>query len=242
MTRRSLPGSGDPPTRIDCRRAREITSANLDGEAGPDECLFLADHLTGCASCRRFQTQASALHRFWRLRPAPDVPDLSDTILGAGEAVGVLARRRTSGLLRLALATVVVIQLALAGPGLVHRTGSDGDLNHLDAWAVGFALGLLVAVAQPRRARGLLPLAAALGSVMAVTVGLDIVHGHAIAMPAATHVTEVTGVALLWALAWYHRDPGAPGAPWPRSWRRRSARAPDGLRVIDGSDRNPDVA
>jgi predicted anti-sigma-YlaC factor YlaD len=239
MTRRSLSGNGDPPIRIDCRRAREIVSANLDGEAGPDECLVLADHLTCCTTCRRYQAQASALHRSWRLRPAPDVPDLSDTILGAGEAVGVLARRRTSGLLRLALATLVVIQLALAGPGLVHRTGADGDLNHLDAWAVGFALGLLAAVIQPRRARGLLPLAAALGLVMVVTVGLDIVHNRAIAMPAATHVIEVTGVALLWALARYHREPGA---PCPSSWRRRSGREPDGLRAIGGSDRNPDVA
>jgi predicted anti-sigma-YlaC factor YlaD len=234
--RRSGAG-GDGPTRLGCRRARQLVSANLDGEASADECAFLADHLAGCDACRGYAADAAELHRAWSLRPAPDVPDLTNAILAIAAPHNGGARPRTRRLLhralRLALAGLAAVQLALAAPALVDRTDTTNGLSHLNAWAVGFALGLLVAAIQPARARGLLPLAVALGSVMGLTVGLDVFHEHAIPMPAATHVIEIVGAIVLWALARVHTDLGPPSS-FPR--------ARPSLRAVEATSRNPDVA
>jgi predicted anti-sigma-YlaC factor YlaD len=219
---------------MDCTTSRELISADLDGEASGNELVRLDAHLDDCSPCRRFAGEAALAHRAWRIRSAPAVPDLSDAILAAGvdaaraaesggnetPVTAGAARGRTA--LRLALAGVAATQLALAGPALVrHADFADEQhaAHHLDAWAVAFAVGLLVAAWQPWRVRGLLPLAATLGAVMAFTVGLDMANRHAVAMPATAHLIELAGLILLWALA----RTGLP--PEPRSAGRGPAPA-----------------
>lgn len=52
-----------------CDRARHWVSADADGELSTFERVLLANHLTGCPSCREFRTSVSGLTR--TLRSAP---------------------------------------------------------------------------------------------------------------------------------------------------------------------------
>jgi predicted anti-sigma-YlaC factor YlaD len=216
---------------MDCQRGRELISADLDGEARRDERVLLAGHLDTCASCRGYAAAAADAHRSWRVQSAPHVPELTGRILAAATAPApggsgrrprwaALARHKEV-VLRVALAVVAVGQLLSAGPDLVQHADFNDDLHavhHLNAWAVAFAFGLAVAAWQPWRVRGLLPLAAALGGVMAFTVGLDMFNHHAVGMPATAHLVEVAGLALMWALARTQpgSDPGSTGGRWAR--------------------------
>jgi predicted anti-sigma-YlaC factor YlaD len=186
-----------------CDRSRELISGALDGEGAgrPDE---LGRHLEGCAACRAWQAQARSLHRSLRLQTAPDVPDLTAAILRRSRAERPVRPRRrlTMPALRGALTAIAATQVVLALPGLFSRAAPhDHGARHLGGWDLAFAVGLLVVAAQPWRARGLLPMAAAVAGVMVATVLGDTMSGSAPAMAEGPHVLEVCGLALLWAIA-----------------------------------------
>jgi predicted anti-sigma-YlaC factor YlaD len=202
-----------------CDRSRELISALLDGEGAgrPDE---LRRHLDGCAGCRGWAVQARSLHRSLRLQPAPEVPDLTTAILRRR----LPDRRRrcprpvlSMPVLRAVLGVVAGTQLVLGVPELLSRAGMDGHATrHLGGWDVAFAVGLLVVAVQPWRARGLLPMAAAVAGVMVVTVVVDAVSGGSPGMAEATHALEVCGVAVLWAITRVEVARGFGGGGWER--------------------------
>ena len=209
---------------MNCATSRELISADLDGEASSDEQAQLATHLETCPACRRYATEARQAHRGGRLQPAPEVPDLTEVILADAWAsqAGTPAPRggRSILVLRMALAVVALVQLVLAGPELIEHADFSDDLHalhHLNAWAIAFAAGLAVVAWQPWRVRGLLPLATALGALMAFTVGLDLINRHTIAMPATAHLVELAGLVLLWVLA-RRLPPGGVGGTGQRAW------------------------
>jgi predicted anti-sigma-YlaC factor YlaD len=229
-----------------CDRSHELISAILDGEgAGSDD--DLSAHLDGCTACQAWAEQARALHRSLRLQTAPRVPDLTAAILNGPRAEG---HRRPSptrrlpslAVLRAALGAIATTQLVLAAPELLARAAEHGHATrHLGAWDVAFAVGLLVVAAQPWRARGLLPMAGAVAGVMVLTGVIDAMSGGTPGMAEATHLLEVCGLALLWAIARgeENRLSGGGGGwrplPWtraaggrrsPAGWLARSARAP----------------
>ncbi|MDY7100423.1 MAG: hypothetical protein S0880_04480 [Actinomycetota bacterium] len=182
---------------VNCDACRSMVSARLDGE---EELSTLAEaHLRGCAACRGFATGAESLARRTRLRPAEPIPDLTDLVLARHR----VRRDRRVELVRYALGVVAVTQLLLAVPavlwgsidGLPVHTGRE-----LGAWGVALAIGLLVAAVQPSRARGLLPMAAAL--VVAMTIGAvaDVVEGDVGVAAESVHAIHLAGVAGLWAL------------------------------------------
>jgi predicted anti-sigma-YlaC factor YlaD len=219
-----------------CSVARELLSADLDGELTEGEERLLIEHLARCADCTGHAARAAALHRSLRVQPAPPMPDLTEAILArlaaeqevaAGSGAGSSARRRSGVAWRIGLAVVGIIQLVLAGPALiVHADFSDDlhALHHLNAWAVAFAVGLLVVAVQPWRVRGVLPIATALAAVMVFTVVLDIRNEHAIGMPATAHLLELAGLLLAWGLARQQRRSGdgepAGGGRGRARWRR----------------------
>ena len=130
------------------------------------------------------------------------------------------ARPRPVSTARWALLAVALTQLVLAVPDLL--LGGDGTAVHvareLGAFDVALAVGLVVAAWQPARAWGLLPLAAALVVVLAVTAVADVIDGSATALGEAYHLLEAAGLGLLWLVAREarHAGPAPLGAP---RWR-----------------------
>jgi predicted anti-sigma-YlaC factor YlaD len=211
-----------------CDRSREELSAGLDGEAAPGRSAELSRHLEVCADCRAWAADSRALHRSLRLGPAPEVPDLTAAILAAVGPAGAPTRRRRwlrrprltvpgSALpaLRAVLAVVGVSQIVLGAPELLARAAEHGHASrHLGGWDVAFAVGLLVVAVQPWRARGLLPMAAAVGGVMLLNGTVDAVSGGTPGMTEATHVLEICGLALLWAIGRIEAARGEGGGGW----------------------------
>jgi predicted anti-sigma-YlaC factor YlaD len=198
-----------------CDRSRELLSASLDGEL-PDHPAELDAHVATCAPCRAWARRAADAHRLLRVRPAEEVPDLAEAILGGGPAPARPSRVRAWT--RIVLAAVAGAQLALSLPRLLARSGDDIHLlRHLGGWDLALAVGLLVAAAQPWRARGLLPTASTVGAVMLLSAAADMRGGGASGMDFGPHVLEICGVAALWALARVERDrtpQGGGGGLW----------------------------
>ncbi len=185
-----------------CNQCREIVSAGLDGEAGTDETAAAAEHLRRCAACRTFAERAGALHRHTRLASAPAVPDLGARILGAiGEETTRHARRFDP--LRVVLAVVAALEIGAALPALL--LGDDAHLpahaaRHAGSFALALGVGFLWAAWRPRRAAGVLVVAAALVACGVLASILDVATGRAAALSEVQHVPELVGLLALWLL------------------------------------------
>ncbi len=81
---------------MDCESCREALSARVDGEAEHDDGDLVEVHLTTCAACRAWQTQAGRLTRAIRVRPVMATPDLTAVILAAA-GQGATARAAARG-------------------------------------------------------------------------------------------------------------------------------------------------
>lgn len=213
----------------ECSIAREIVSAELDGEADPVESARAGTHLSGCRSCRTWRTSVEALQRSTRVREAESIPDLTESVLarahpphaGRGEWI------------RWALVVVALTQLVVALPDLfADSTGNPSvhESRHVGAMAVALSLGLLYTARIPARAFGMLPLAAALAVTMFVTAVVDVVRGSAPIMGESVHVLELVGFVLVWLLA---GSPGLPGR-YGRRYGRRYDRRFGGIRRQPG--------
>jgi predicted anti-sigma-YlaC factor YlaD len=207
-----------------CETCRELLSAVRDGEASDAEAEAARRHRERCAPCARYARSLERLGRLTALRPAEPVPDLTGPILEAVPPVGV---RPALGL-RAGLAAVAVALLAVSVQCLVAGAGPGHASHHLAMWDAAFAVGLLVVVARPERARGLVPVGVALVTFMVVANLLERHDGTAGSMSLVAHVLEGTAALGLWALsrrpvaAGGDLGPGAPGAPWePAAGSRR---------------------
>jgi predicted anti-sigma-YlaC factor YlaD len=205
---------------MQCDPVRDALSALLDGEdpgLDPEE---IDRHVRGCAACAARADELATLHRMVRVREAEAVPDLTTAILGAHRPSDAPARRwapaarpsstEVVSAARWTLFVVGLTQLVLAAPSLLLLS-DDAALHttrELGAFDVALAVGFLVAAWQPARAWGLLPVAAALGLVMAGTAVVDVVGGAASGGGEAHHVLDLVGVVVLWRVA---REAGAPG-------------------------------
>lgn len=192
-----------------CEQCREVVSARLDGEATETDDRGVEVHLARCGACRGFEARAAELHRATRVRAAEPVPDLTARVLtGAATTSASIRnrkrRQRPPAWPRYALLTVALTQLVLAVPALVLGDGSDGSVHaarELGAWDTALGVGLLVAAWQPRRANGLLPMAAALAGTMALTAMVDVMSGRTFVLGEAHHVLDLAGLYFLWLLA-----------------------------------------
>jgi predicted anti-sigma-YlaC factor YlaD len=188
-----------------CDQIREAISAQLDGEDPGVPPADVDAHLASCAQCRAFADGAGTLHRSVRLAAAPDVPDLTPQVLaaiGAERAGEPDADAGHTLVLRLVLATLGLVQVAVAVPALF---GSDGGLavhsaRHLGSFSLALAVGFLFAAWRPSRVAGLLPVAAALVACLIGTSVLDVAEGRAAALGEASHVTEIAGLVAVWLL------------------------------------------
>lgn len=184
---------------MDCDQACEAVSADLDGEDHPYDRRAVESHLVGCAACRDFLHEATTLHRVTRVRPAPRMPDLTERIMAAvGTTRASPARLHWS---RYALGALAATELLLALPVILMASGAEPGGVHVARETGGadlaLAIGLLVAVIQPWRSQGLLPVAVALGVAVTATSVADLVAGRADLGGEAHHILELAGIVVL---------------------------------------------
>lgn len=117
-----------------CERARQWTSADVDGELSTFERVLLADHLADCTSCREFRASVHGLTSALRVAPLERFE---------GIVTGRILRRRYP---RLRLAPAVAA-MAIAAVGLGSllassevRPGSVSHLQRLDLNAASAAV------------------------------------------------------------------------------------------------------
>jgi predicted anti-sigma-YlaC factor YlaD len=190
-----------PTPSSSCAPVREAVSARLDGESGHLDPAALEAHLDGCAACQRFEAALPRINRRVTVGAADAVPDLTAPILVAlAEDRAAVGDRRIHDL-RVVVGLAGVVQLILAVPVLLVLTG---PLLHvgwdLGAFELALGAGLLLAALQPRRAAGVLPVAAVAAAVATVGGVVDVIGGQATVLTEMTHVTELVGVVALWAL------------------------------------------
>jgi predicted anti-sigma-YlaC factor YlaD len=202
---------------MDCQAARPLISARVDGELAETSEPELDRHLETCTSCQAWEARAFDLRRSISMRQTPVPSELADRVIanlappnpGSGQwvryALGVVA------------GTMVLLNLPLL-------LGFSSDLSqhegrHLGAFGVALGVGLFWAALHPERARGLIPLAAALAGTTMVGALVDVFSGEASALTESSHGLEMVGVFLLWRLPGGRRNPLRRFRP-PRSAHR----------------------
>lgn len=220
-----------------CDRWRDAISAGLDGEdPGIDQRLVDA-HLARCPACRSYAAAA----RLASARPTGPVvlvghADPADPPADMPRHVAKLAaladRAATWSIVRGLLAVVAIDILVFSFPALVlgdEQQTSAHSARHLGAFTVAYAVGLLVVVVRPARARTMLPVAAVLAGALLVTAVVDLANGRVPLIDEAQHLPEMLSVVLVWLIA----------VPSPRRRGRASrvdSSAPE-LRVVGGERR-----
>ena len=199
---------------MQCTPYREALSARLDGESPGLPAGELDAHLDACPGCASWERQAELVTRRARLVSAPDVPDLTASVLAAlpRERPGAAAAARTrlaTAALRLSLLAVGVAQAAYAWPALGGGSGASSAPVHMahesGAWNLGIAAAFLAVAAAPRLAAGALPVLGTFAAALAVLTVADLRAGHVPTDRAATHLLLLAGVALVGAIAWRRR-------------------------------------
>lgn len=184
-----------------CESARTALSARLDVEEPGVDPEALDQHLMGCAACRSHAEALGALHRAFRVREADEIPDLTGAVL-AGVPLR-RARPERGDWIRYALLAAGLTLLVLALPALFTPSAA-GDA-HLarehGAWSAALALAVMFVAWQPARARGLVPLAAALGAITLITAVVDVVGGVTPPAAESVHAVELGALGLLWLQA-----------------------------------------
>jgi len=187
-----------------CDDVHEALSARLDGEAATQPSAPIDAHLAGCAACRSWLVRAERVTRLVRLQPV-EVPDLTERILAAAHAQGVLPGRATPTLwagLRWALGLLAVVQLMLAVPDLLGVVGHDAHAGReVAAFDIALAVGLLIAACYPEYARIFAPVLITLVVCFAAISALDVMQGLVSPGRVAVHVIAAVQAGLLWLLA-----------------------------------------
>lgn len=187
---------------MECTPFRDALSARLDGEDPGFPDAVVDDHLAGCAACRRWLDEVTALDRRVRVRPAEEVPDLVPAVVAATGRTRPAPSAQPAWPWRATLAAMGAIQVALGFPAVVVGTGGSGHLAHeMGAWTVALGAAFLYAAWRPSRAAGLVPFVAALVVFLVVTTTRDVLAGHAGLGDEVSHLFEAFGLFVLWMVA-----------------------------------------
>jgi predicted anti-sigma-YlaC factor YlaD len=216
---------------MDCQRWTEAVSAIADGEDPGIDPRLVDAHVGACAGCRAYRDRIEQTRGALRVQAAQPMPDLSRRVV----KLNALADRMSSwGVVRALLATVAVQILVLSFPALVlgdEQATAAHAARHLGAFSVAYAVGLLVVVVRPARARTILPVAGVLAGALVITAVIDVIEGRVPLVGEIVHLPEILSVVLVWLLA----------APAPRGTTRSVRRRDDAsLRLVepDGSQRS----
>ncbi|MEV6814533.1 zf-HC2 domain-containing protein [Micromonospora sp. NPDC051296] len=221
-----------------CEQWREILSAQLDGEATPEEQGTVAVHLETCAGCRSWLDTAAMVTRRARTQVVTALPDLTDAILAAappprprrwrtllaGRAAAVTGLRAALGLLG---AVQLVLGLAQIGRAEVaehlHATGQH--LWHESAaWNVAVGAGFLFVALRRTEPSGLLPMLSAFVVTLVLLSVNDLVAAQVAVERLVSHGFLVVGYLITVLLSRSMRQPGDPSdrqRPERSRWRLR---------------------
>ena len=194
---------------VTCDRWRDAISADLDGEDPGIERRLVDAHLSRCPACRSFAASAGlGTGRPVELVGVDGVDGAADSPADLPRQVARLAaiadRAATWSIVRALLAVVAVDILVFSLPALVlgdEQETSAHAARHLGAFTVAYAVGLLVVVVRPARARTMLPVAAVLAGALLVTAVVDLANGRVPLVDEAQHLPEVLSVVLVWLIA-----------------------------------------
>jgi len=188
---------------VTCDRWRDAISADLDGEDPGIERRLVDAHLSRCPACRLFAASAGlGTGRPVELVGAPE--SASELPRQVARIAAIADRAATWSIVRALLAVVAVDILVFSLPALVlgdEQETSAHAARHLGAFTVAYAVGLLVVVVRPARARTMLPVAAVLAGALLVTAVVDLANGRVPLVDEAQHLPEVLSVVLVWLIA-----------------------------------------
>jgi predicted anti-sigma-YlaC factor YlaD len=221
---------------VSCERWIEALSAQADSEDPGIDARLIDAHLRGCAACRSYRNSLYLTRPVVRLDVvASTPPDLSRRVVRRNAAADRVSQW---GLVRLLLGAVAVQIAVLAIPDLWANDSAPAIAHasrHLGAFSVAYAVGLMLVVVRPARARTLLPVSAVLALALVLTAIVDIAEARVPLVGETRHLPEVLSVPLVWLMA----------NPRWRLPRRRSANVDassnDGLRLLDGAAQSPDA-
>ena len=81
---------------MNCSRARATLSERMDGERlSARQASALEEHVASCLTCQVFRARAEKLRQSVRIRPAEQIPDLAERIMGSIEAEAAPSVRRS---------------------------------------------------------------------------------------------------------------------------------------------------
>lgn len=201
----------DPNHQYPCDHYHELTSAQIDGETSAADDSALATHVAVCADCQEHQRSAWELKRRMSFDISARTPrpsrakDTRTRVLGLarGPRPVWIPNTTAHNVLRWVLfvfgATLLVINLI----ALAQANGSpEGHLTRHGA-VFGTALGvaILVVVARPERAIGLVPLTSTLSILMLIVGAGDLVAGRATIQAEAVHLIEFCSLLCLWTMS-----------------------------------------
>ncbi|WP_189042413.1 zf-HC2 domain-containing protein [Micromonospora sonchi] len=218
-----------------CEQWREILSAQLDGEATPDEQHTVAGHLETCAGCRIWLDAAATVNRRVRTQVVTDLPDLSERILAAAPRrrrwwrMPLAQRLTTFTGLRAALGLLGAVQLVL-GLAQIGRVDVAGHLHvsgqHLwhesAAWNVAVGAGFLFVALRRTSPSELLPMLSAFVVTLVLLSVNDFVASQVAVERLVSHGFLVVGFLIIVLLARNSRRPGEPSdrqQPEESRWR-----------------------
>jgi len=178
---------------MDCNKARELVSAQIDGVAGQSGDLDA--HLETCVECRSWKKSAHGMARRL-MRPAPK-PGPSRAFVPP-HPKGFVGYR----VIRLILAWIGVLLIGWNIPDL-FAGGIDVTLIHLTRHQSSFSMALgatfLFVAWRPDRAYGLVPVAAVFAIALAGAT-IDLVNGASSLERESIHLVEILGLVLVWVL------------------------------------------
>ena len=141
------------------------------------------------------------------------MPDLSRRV---ARLTAIADRAGSWGVVRGLLAVVAVQIIVFSIPALVlgdERDTAAHAARHLGAFTVAYAVGLLVVVARPARARTMLPVAAVLSGALLIGAVVDLARGRIPIIGEMMHLPEMVSVVLVWLTAVPGPRRATPAAP-----------------------------
>lgn len=159
-----------------------------------------------CADCRAWRESAHIVTRRVRLTQAQPGPGATPELLMAVRR-GLKADSRPEhrfAAARLALLLVALAQIAIAVPALILGTDREAPLHvahEMGSFDMALAMGFLIVVWQPARARGMHLLVGAAALLLVATAVIDLFAGRTNLSDEAPHLLVVVGWFLMFTLA-----------------------------------------
>lgn len=165
--------------------------------------MRITEHLAGCSACARFAGELDVLSgRIVSSDPGSSSALSSRILTTLAEADATRRHVLSLAQLRWLVGLAGAVQLTLALPVLFGAVGPGLHAGReLGSLQLAIGVGLVVAAVQPMRAAGVLPVVGVVTGLTVVVAGIDLAAGAASLGGELVHVSELVGLAALWALA-----------------------------------------